>query len=129
MQLQLGLYWQQLPEDKEKGMANVFIPIYYQKSIDRVIVKEVCAGLEEEGVPFRIKEIEDQASAPLTGPLGVIIILGVEVLTIHHEKIENGVAYLNEPMKNPRLIGKNGARLVKGLPLILTKRRDREWKG
>lgn len=90
-------------------------------------LKEVCAGLEEEGVPYLLQEenqldtcIQLSAKAASHSPLQVGI--GIDRfgnICVQHEKLEEDEPYLRGELKNSRKAGKNAARLVKGLSLTL----------
>ncbi|WP_158211582.1 glycerol dehydratase reactivase beta/small subunit family protein [Alkalihalobacterium alkalinitrilicum] len=77
-------------------------------------IKELCAGLEEEGVPYHVKQSNDCKNGLI--PLQVKIIIEGEKMKVYHEKLEK--PYITETKGNERKLGKNAARLVKGLPLI-----------
>ncbi|BCJ85592.1 glycerol dehydratase reactivase beta/small subunit family protein [Effusibacillus dendaii] len=104
---------------------EIYIPILYEKSVPFEVLKEICAGLEEEGVPFRLVQREQDlglvalgAVAASMSPLHVGI--GVdsnEGLCLHHDKLRAEEPYLQDRIENGRRLGKNAARLVKGLPL------------
>jgi hypothetical protein len=99
---------------------NVYIPVIYDEEVEVNMVKEVCAGLEEEGVPFRRVQAES-ADKITSSPLQVKIIMRRSCLMIFHEKIPEDEPYIKTESGEERLIGKNAARIVKGLPLIFQK--------
>jgi hypothetical protein len=104
---------------------EVYIPILYDSRIQFHQMKEICAGLEEEGVPFQLYQrdeildfIQLGALAASMSPLQVGI--GVDQQgnsCLHHEKLRQAEPYLKDRLINGRRLGKNAARLVKGLPL------------
>ncbi|SDM74422.1 Dehydratase medium subunit [Fictibacillus solisalsi] len=93
----------------------VFVPIISQKVSSSISLKEMCAGLEEEGVPYRISAEPQEHSSSL--PISILI-KGNQFM-IFHEKLPEGQSYLNGTAGLERWGGKNAARLVKGLPLCL----------
>ncbi|MDQ0220415.1 pduH protein [Peribacillus cavernae] len=106
---------------------EINIPILYNSALLSEQIKEVCAGLEEEGVPFSLQErhktgsfIELGAAAAAMSPLRVGI--GIDQngnVCVHHEKLKQEEPYVQGNIQNGRRLGKNAARLVKGLPLSL----------
>jgi hypothetical protein len=107
--------------------GEVYIPILYNSTLSSGQMQEVCSGLEEEGVPFYLQErnntdsfIELGAEAAAMSPLQVGI--GIDQtgnLCVHHEKLKPEEPYLLDNLYNGRKVGKNAARLIKGLPLSL----------
>lgn len=93
--------------------------------------QSVLWGLEEEGIPFEIREVSDGSSVDLAkqaadgSPLSVGIGLGRRnEVVLHHHDLPAGAplfAYTVEPRQAIALrrLGMNAARLVKGQPLIL----------
>lgn len=108
-------------------VQEIYIPIKYANSIDLSQLKEVCAGIEEEGVPYRLQKeekeqtsIELAAEAASSSPLHIGIgIDQYKEISVHHEKLKKEVPYLMGNLQNGRQAGKNAARLVKGLSLTL----------
>ena len=106
---------------------EVYIPILYNCTLLSSQMQEVCAGLEEEGVPFYLQErnktgsfIQLGAEAAAISPLQVGI--GIDQtgnVCVHHEKLKPEEPYLLDNLYNGRKLGKNAARLIKGLPLSL----------
>lgn len=109
------------------SMREVYILILHHPVFDADAFKEVCAGLEEEGVPYSLQEesrldncIELAAMAASSSTLQVGI--GIDRtgnLCVHHEKLKKEEPYLLGDLQNGRKAGKNAARLVKGLSLTL----------
>lgn len=106
---------------------EIYIPIVYSTDLNPKQIEGVCCGLEEEGVPFLLQGrcnqknyIELGAEAASISPLQVGI--GIDQdgkLCVHHEKLKQELPYLEDILQNGRRLGKNAARLVKGLPLFL----------
>jgi hypothetical protein len=105
---------------------EIYVPILFHSSLSPDQIQEVCAGLEEEGVPFSLQKrhkeknfIELGWKAANISPLQVGI--GIDQdgnLCVHHEKLKKDEPYLQCHLENGRKLGKNAARLIKGLPLI-----------
>ncbi|MFJ8247956.1 glycerol dehydratase reactivase beta/small subunit family protein [Peribacillus asahii] len=107
--------------------SNIYITILYNSALPPNQIQEVCAGLEEEGVPFLLQRwdkagsfIELGREAASRSPLQVGI--GIDQngdLCVHHDKLKQEEPYLQDSLQNGRTLGKNAARLIKGLPLSL----------
>lgn len=118
---------------------DVFVLVMYDFATEQSVwLREVCAGLEEEGVPYRVEGYEGEngcavrlaAIAAGRSPLQVGIGLGSSgELAVHHEKLHNRPPYLQDVWQNGRILGKNAGRLVKGLPLYrMQKGRNERWQ-
>jgi hypothetical protein len=104
---------------------EIYIVILYNSALPPGQIQEVCAGLEEEGVPFLLQEREKAGSfmelgweAASMSPLQVGI--GIDQngdVCVHHEKLKPEEPYLQDSLQNGRKLGKNAARLIKGLSL------------
>lgn len=88
-------------------------------------LRELTAGMEEEGVPFRVEEAEAEAggavelahAAAHASTLDVGI--GVDTaghICVHHAKLPPDAPALTGPPQHPRSLGHNAARLVTGIP-------------
>lgn len=89
-------------------------------------LREVQAGLEEEGIPWRLlaaeggecSELGHQAAA--SSQLGVGIGIHAAGLCIHYQKLPQAEPLFYLPQTDSRVkwrqIGSNAARLVKGIP-------------
>lgn len=103
--------------------------VHYDRELERAEwLRAVCAGLEEEGVPYRAQPsgevsfgaAELATSAAEMSPLQTGIGLDCHgALALQHEKLKGRAPYLQDCWQNGRLLGKNAGRLVKGLPLYL----------
>ncbi|MGE7600960.1 glycerol dehydratase reactivase beta/small subunit family protein [Peribacillus sp. NPDC097675] len=103
---------------------EVYITILYHSALDSNQIREVCAGLEEEGVSFLLKKCNKESNFTELGniaagmsPLNVGIGIELGHLCVHHEKLKTEEPYIQDILQNGRKSGKNAARLVKGLPL------------
>ncbi|WP_051353202.1 glycerol dehydratase reactivase beta/small subunit family protein [Thalassobacillus devorans] len=104
---------------------KVYITIFYARTLPSVQIKEVVAGLEEEGVPFLLQKsdpsinfIELGWNAAMSSPLQVGI--GIDQhhhICVHHQKLNQTHPYLKNTLQNGRKFGQYAARIVKGLPL------------
>lgn len=87
----------------------------------------VCYGLEEEGIPFKKVEInEDQLQllahkAAAGSRLNVGIAIGENnKVVIHHKKLDVDNPFLSKRIEKKfkaQILGSNAARLVKGVPI------------
>ncbi|MBP2649301.1 MAG: dehydratase medium subunit [Firmicutes bacterium] len=88
-------------------------------------IREIQAGLEEEGVPSSVKTGEDDAvtlsyRGAIESQLEVGIGLDAAVMSVHFRKLpSDNPLFLSRDKDNPaawRYLGYNAARLVKGIP-------------
>ncbi|WP_082235341.1 glycerol dehydratase reactivase beta/small subunit family protein [Halobacillus massiliensis] len=104
---------------------NVYIVISYESPLPAASIQEVAAGLEEEGVPYLLREHQNNShfieigwKAASMSPLEVGV--GIDKrgsICVHHQKLNPDKPYLQDNIKNARISGKNAGRLIKGLPL------------
>ncbi|MFC3885612.1 glycerol dehydratase reactivase beta/small subunit family protein [Bacillus songklensis] len=104
---------------------DIYMTILYNSTLPSDQIQEVCAGLEEEEVPFLLQERDKAGSfielgweAASMSPLQVGI--GIDQngdVCVHHQKLKREEPYLQDSLPNGRKLGKNAARLIKGLPL------------
>jgi hypothetical protein len=91
----------------------------------RCCLRELTAGMEEEGVPFRVEEAAAEAggaaelahAAAHASTLDVGI--GVDAaghICVHHAKLPPDAPALTGPPRHARSLGHNAARLVTGIP-------------
>nr|WP_320148170.1 glycerol dehydratase reactivase beta/small subunit family protein [uncultured Anaeromusa sp.] len=110
---------------EQKVRPSVFLAVAAHDKLEAKL-REIKAGMEEEGIPWRLTEQETGDAARLAheaafaSPLGVGVGVSGEGLCIHYRKLA-----LEEPLfihpgtGDPsvwRLFGYNAARLVKGIP-------------
>lgn len=97
---------------------------------DGPLLREVLAGIEEEGVPYSVHADPDTAvvtatdlarRAALRSPLHVGVGVGPSGdVCVHHDKLAEPVPELGAATANldiARTLGHNAARIVVGLPL------------
>ena len=88
--------------------------------------EQVGYGIEEEGLPYRLREKiapfeEGQADIVKKG-LGVAIGLDSEIAFVYNRQLKKEEPFLNysgNDNEQLRIIGKNGARIIKHKPFIL----------
>jgi len=88
--------------------------------------EQVGYGIEEEGLPYRLREnetpfVEGQADIIKKG-LGVAIGLDGELACVFNRQLKKEEPFLNysgNDNEQLRIIGKNGARIIKHKPFIL----------
>ncbi|QWA13733.1 glycerol dehydratase reactivase beta/small subunit family protein [Sodalis ligni] len=92
--------------------------------------RQLLLGMEEEGIPFVINDMDQQAMpladrahlAASVSPLSVGIAVGTEDIAVHdphlpaHQPLFVLTRYPSRPAEEIRRLGCNAARLVKGLP-------------
>lgn len=115
------------------GKRDVEMPavrIFMAPPVSREFINYILWGLEEEGIPAELKEMEGESSAVLlaklaadSASLNVGIGIDKAKVVLHHRDLlqENplfslGAEELNRT--NLRCLGANAARLFKGNPLI-----------
>ena len=120
-----------LMEDIRRSQKDpIGINIYYNKNLNiDGKIKNILCGIEEEEIPFiLIPDLEDDAKvlgdrAAKSSKLGVGIGISQTEVTLYHEKLDiNKPIFkckLNNLDFNLRVMGVNGARLIKGNPFII----------
>ena len=120
-----------LMEDIRRSQKDpIGINIYYNTNLNiDGKIKNILCGIEEEEIPFiLIPDFEDDAKvlgdrAAKSSKLGVGIGISQTEVTLYHEKLD-----INKPLFkcklnnldfNLRVMGVNGARLIKGNPFII----------
>lgn len=97
----------------------------YHNAGDDKLIKEICAGMEEEGVPFEISAYTDSNvdslcyKASKTSVLGVGIGIIDYLVAIQMSPLPKGknLFQVNHPTSiQARLLGMNAARAVKRMP-------------
>lgn len=96
------------------------------------LLREVLAGIEEEGIPYRILEVTDERAreedevyrASIKSRLGIAIGLYKNRIILHYNKLnvnEPIFAFIlkNDEKNKARAIGCNAARLYKQVPFKL----------
>ena len=120
-----------LMEDIRRSQKDpIGINIYYNKNLNiDGKIKNILCGIEEEEIPFilipddgdDVKVLGDKAAK--SSKLGVGIGISQTEITLYHEKLD-----INKPLFkcklnnldfNLRVMGVNGARLIKGNPFII----------
>jgi len=116
-------------------MENIAIYIYYSHILDiKGDLEEILYGIEEEGLPWIINSSEESDSKILgntaseVSKLGVGIGIGVDGVTLCHDKLEEHKPLFTTPLSSTkkafRMLGMNGARLIKGEPFVIPKEGD-----
>jgi hypothetical protein len=90
---------------------------------DRCRLREISAGMEEEGVPFSVEEAEIGSAVELAHAAAQASMLDVGVgvdaagnICVHHAKLPPDAPALAGPPRLARSLGHNAARLVTGIP-------------
>lgn len=97
----------------------------YHNAGDDKLIKEICAGMEEEGVPFEIMEYTDSKVDTLCYEASKTSVLGVGIGVINQQvaismsplpKGKNLFQIDHPTLIQGRLLGMNAARAVKRMP-------------
>ena len=107
----------------EKPSIKVYVSSNYKRGR---ILKELCHGIEEEGIPYEVVYKEGTNSVYLgyeacrSSILGVGLGITESSITLHYEKLEEAsplfIVEVNFSLENIRSLGANSARLVKRMP-------------
>jgi hypothetical protein len=96
---------------------------YLPGGAHRASLREVTAGLEEEGVPWRLEEcgrgtaVELAFGAARASTLGVGLGVDAEgAVSVHHAKLPAARPVATGAAERARVLGHNAARLVVGIP-------------
>ncbi|GAA5049155.1 hypothetical protein HNP84_004334 [Thermocatellispora tengchongensis] len=88
------------------------------------VLHALAAGLEEEGVPFRVEEARGGAAYELAHAAALAsrlrVGIGVDAdgrVCVHHAQLPLSAPVAAGPPESARLLGHNAARLVTGIPL------------
>ncbi len=88
--------------------------------------EQVGYGIEEEGLPYRLREhetpFEEGQADIIKKGLGVALGLDEEVAYVYNRQLKKEEPFLNykgDDHEQLRIIGKNGARIIKHKPFIL----------
>jgi hypothetical protein len=113
---------------EEKLAINIYH--FYSREITGGL-EEILFGIEEEGLPWSVTASEEKDSKVLgniasqTSKLGVGIGIGVDGVTLHHDKLEKYKPLFTYSLSSAReifrMLGMNGARLIKGEPFVIPK--------
>jgi len=108
-------------------------PAIYVRALqnDAPILKQILYGMEEEGIPFQLKEVQssnvinESYQASMESPLLVGVAYLNDQVVIHYrslplkQPIFNETRLASKDKKFLRALGANAARLVKGIPFKL----------
>lgn len=111
-----------------KDYNHPSVAIYCSLGVEKQYIEEILWGIEEEGIPFIIKnkdldnakELANLASKDSKLSVGIgVNKRGDVALTIDKLRVEEPLFFINLEEGNTclRSLGANGARLVKGMPL------------
>ena len=106
--------------------------VYRDRRSPSAVLREVCAGVEEDGVPTEVADAPDELDAADATALAhraaqvsrLEVGIGLDAsgaVTVHHGKLPAGspplVTGFDAGPPEWRRAGRSGARIVKGLPL------------
>ncbi|GLW10733.1 hypothetical protein Misp01_58610 [Microtetraspora sp. NBRC 13810] len=113
------------PGDRPAGRAGRIPPavVLLHRHGDPRVLREILAGLEEEGVPCRTEEAADGGARELAFAAAQVSSLGVGVgvdamgnTCVHHAKLPRDAPAAAGPAGSARVMGHNAARLVVRIP-------------
>jgi hypothetical protein len=113
--------------DRHTGRVRPAVVVLYRPDPgDQCRLRDITAGLEEEGVPFRVDASPAGSAAELAHFAAQASTLGVGVgmdaagdICVHHAKLPPDSPALTGPAERARRLGHNAARLVTGVPFKL----------
>jgi hypothetical protein len=108
---------------------EIYVPIVCSPSVEFDDIRELCAGLEEEGVPYKYQHLQQELDAIEFGQKAAMessLQIGIGVdrnfnASLCHQSLPGNKQYITCSSGHLREFGSNSGRLVKGLPLILSK--------
>jgi propanediol dehydratase-reactivating factor small subunit len=114
--------WDQRADRTQRARPAVVVR-YLPGEANRASLREVAAGLEEEGVPWRLQQ-GGEGSAPdlafdAARASALSVGLGVDAegaVCVHHAKLPAARPVATGPAGQARVLGHNAARLVTGIP-------------
>ena len=109
--------------DRVRRTRPMVVVLHRSGPDNRCCLRQISAGLEEEGVPFRAQEAATGSAAELAYAAAHASTLGVGVgldaagnICVHHAKLPPDAPALTGPPQQARSLGHNAARLVTGVP-------------
>lgn len=112
-----------MPVDRIAAKPSIAIYVTPHSGQDRKL-RELRAGMEEEGIPYTVAAGEGDAPAlayqgALSSQLGVGVGLGPDAVCVHFQKLppeQPLFVVKDDTLSALRVVGYNAARLVKGTP-------------
>ncbi len=125
-----------MPMERTTVKPSIAINVSPHSGQERKL-RELRAGMEEEGIPYIVVAGEGDATAlayqgALSSPLGVGVGIGRDAVSIHFHKLPPGEPLFvieNAAPAELRLVGYNAARLVKGTPFKIDQVEPAELPG
>jgi hypothetical protein len=109
--------------DRVERNRHEVVVLYHPDPGNRRCLREIDAGMEEEGVPFRIEEAVGGSAGELAYAAAQASNLDVGVgvdavgnICVHHAKLPSDAPALVGSSLTARAMGHNAARLVSGIP-------------
>lgn len=102
--------------------------ILFTNTTDEQFVKDICAGIEEDGLLYRCMKVEGQdanllakeACSEATIGVGISVVGQIAVLTAENLEIQKPLQVVQDADKvQARVLGKNAARYIKKMPLVI----------
>lgn len=100
------------------------IIINHNRNVNKNDIKPLLYGIEEEGIPYELKESDSDDilslsyNACISSKLGVGLGISSSEAALHFDKLEESSPLFRIKLnsKNKRFLGVNAARLVKKMP-------------
>lgn len=115
-------------EEPMEDRVSILIYCHQEIEVDDRL-SQILFGIEEEGLPYDFLKKEEEAGGDLAkdaskrSRLGVGIGIGRDGVSLYEEKLCGygpvSMCALDAPSEELRAMGMNGARLIKGLPLVI----------
>lgn len=102
--------------------------ILFTNTTDEQFVKDICAGIEEDGLLYRCMEVEGrdanllakEACSEATIGVGISVVGQIAVLTAENLELQKPLQIVRDADKvQARILGKNAARYIKKMPLVI----------
>ncbi len=102
--------------------------ILFTNTSNEQFVKEICAGIEEDGLLYRLEKVDGrdanvlaaEACSEATIGVGISVVGEMAVLTAENLDINKPLQIVRDgDRKQARVLGKNAARFIKKMPLVV----------
>jgi hypothetical protein len=117
-----AVVWDRRADRSGRARPEVLVSCHLAADV-RALLRQIGAGLEEEGVPFRVAEGGLGSAAELAYAAAQASVLDVGIgidatgnVCVHQAKLPPDSPALSGPPESARILGHNAARLVTGMP-------------
>ncbi|EPZ52557.1 glycerol dehydratase reactivase beta/small subunit family protein [Alicyclobacillus acidoterrestris] len=106
---------------------EIYLPIICSPAVSLADIQDLCAGLEEEGVPYQCEQMAQEQQASEFGAIAALkspLFIGIGVdrhlnCSLSHQNLPGNKEYITGSRHGLRQFGRNCGRLAKGLPLVM----------